>query len=160
MNDIINENLILIDYEAKTKKEVLETISELFYKEGRLGHETNNLNSGAKSPKEIFLDSLLERENIFPTSVGFSFGIPHGKCNQVKKPSLAFIKLKKPVLWDKEENEMVEFVIAIGVSEAAGKSEHIDILTKLSRSILREDFRIKIKNAKDKKEIMDVLNFN
>lgn len=159
MDDIINENLILIDYEAKTKKEVLEIISELFYKDGRLDNESIS-NSETKSPKEIFLESLIEREKIFPTSVGFSFGIPHGKCNQVKIPSLSFIRLKKPVLWDEEENEMVEFVLAIAVSEIAGKNKHIDILTKLSRSILREDFRTKIKNAKNKKEIMDVLNFN
>lgn len=45
----------------------------------------------------------------------------------------------------------------IGVSDKNASNEHIEILIKLSTSILDDDFRYKLDNAKEKKEVLDLL---
>ena len=78
INDLIDENLIFLDLDLKTKSEVLETMADILYKEGKL------INSEDEKVKDGFIKALWDREEAFSTAVGFSFGIPHGKCEFVK----------------------------------------------------------------------------
>jgi mannitol/fructose-specific phosphotransferase system IIA component (Ntr-type) len=164
MNNLINENLVVMDMEAKNKKEVLEKVSSLIHAEKKLNCKMHLMGlkecQGCEQCAKVgYLQSLIAREEMFPTSVGFLFGIPHGKSSSVKNATLAFIRLKNPVIWDEEEAEEAKFIFAIAVTEEEGKNEHIEILTKLSRSILDDEFRAKLENAETKKEILDVLSF-
>lgn len=143
---LINENRILIDEIFKTKKEVLEKMGALFLKDGII------------NDYEVYLNSLLERENISPTAVGYSVGLPHGKSNVVNCPSVAFARLKEEILWDEEENEMVKYIFMLAIPDSEAGNQHINILVDLSKKILDDDFREKLSNETSKKKIMDTIN--
>lgn len=48
-------------------------------------------------------------------------------------------RLKKPVLWDDEDN-MVDMVFMIAVKMGSDNNLHLQILAKLSRALMHEEF--------------------
>ncbi|WP_369713653.1 PTS sugar transporter subunit IIA [Leptotrichia sp. HSP-342] len=148
INDLINENLIALDLDAKDKTEVLEKLADMIHREGRL-------NKAENEPKIGFLNALWERENSFSTAVGFSYGIPHGKCKYVKEASVAYARLKDEIKWADDEN--VKYVFMIAVPDQKAGNEHLEILIKLSTSILEDDFREKLEKVQTAKEALETI---
>ena len=149
ISNLINENLIFLDLDLNTKSEVLETMADIIYKEGKL------ISSENESVKKGFIDSLWEREKVFSTAVGYSFGIPHGKCEFVKDACIAYVRLKKEIEW--AEDEMVKYIFLIGVSAEKAGNDHLEILIKLSTSILDDNFREKLKTADNVLETLEII---
>ncbi|WP_461204774.1 PTS sugar transporter subunit IIA [Clostridium sp. DL1XJH146] len=145
MDKLISKDLIMMDIEASCKDEAIEILAENMNKQGKL----NCL--------EEFLAQVHEREAMFPTSVGYDFCIPHGKCEAVKSAAVGFARLKHPVKWSDEEEGKYIFLIAVSDKQAG--DEHLKILAQLSRSIMREEFRDGIKNANTIDEINSLLCF-
>ncbi len=102
-----------------------------------------------------YVNSLLDREKHAPTAIGYSYGIPHGKCNEVKEPFIVYVNLSNEIEWD--EDEMVSNVFMIGVPEDKVSNEYIEILVKLSTSILDDDFRELLDKANNEKEKLEII---
>lgn len=139
INELINEKLISLDLDLKNKTEVLETMANMIYENEKL------ISSTDENVKNGFVKSLWEREKVFSTAVGYSFGIPHGKCEYVKNACIAYMRLKNEIEWS--EDEKVRYVFMIGVSSEKAGNEHLEILIKLSTSILDDDFREKLEKS-------------
>lgn len=133
MQPIIKKENILFDVDAKDKADMIEQMVEAFSKEGYL------------SDKEQFHKDLLAREEVFPTYIGFGIGIPHGKSSGVIDAGLCVAKLKNPIAWNEEES--VDFIIMIAVSDEGKGEFHLQLLSKLSRLMMHEDFRNELKNG-------------
>lgn len=148
INDLINENLIILDVEVKNKLELLEKMAEMVSKNGKLINEEDET-------KQKFVEVLLKREEIFSTAVGYLFGIPHGKCEYVKDACLAYARLKNEIEWT--DGEKVKYVFMIGVAEDRAGNEHLEILIKLSTSILDDDFREKLEKSETVKDTFEII---
>lgn len=144
MNNLITEEMILLNIDAKNKEEVIDRLSKLIEKQGRL----LDFNG--------FIKQVYAREEDIPTSIGFDFAIPHGKCDFVKTPALAFARLENKVKWSEEENAKYIFLIAVPEKEAGGY--HLKILAQLSRKIMKNEFREKLETAKNAQEILKILD--
>lgn len=136
---LINENLIQLDADYKTKEEVIEKVAELFEKD----HKLNDL------PK--YIQAVKDREAEVSTNMGDFIGMPHARCEAVKEAGLAFIRLKEPIEWD--ENGEVSIVFQIAVPESGGNL-HLQILSKLARKLIYDEFKEKLFNVKSKKELL------
>lgn len=137
--ELMNEKLVLFDLEAESKEEVVAEIAGRMEVQGRL-----------KDKKGYVMD-VLKREEGAPTSIGFLIATPHAKSVHVKEPSLAFARLKKPIEW---EGEDVQLVFQIAVPDPGQGEKHLEILAKLSRKIIHEDFRESLMKAVNEKEIL------
>jgi fructose PTS system EIIA component len=144
MVDLINKDLVLLDIKVKSKDDVINKLSMLLKAQDRL--------SNIKG----FIKQVYFREGEFPTSVGFSFAIPHGKCSYVKTPTVAFARLKDEIVWSEEDN--VKYIFLIAVSDTDTGDEHLKILANLSRKIIDKDFRNQLEQAKDIESILSILN--
>ena len=133
MQPIIKKENILFDVDAKDKADMIEQVVEAFSKEGYL------------SDKERFHKDVLAREEIFPTYIGFGIGIPHGKSSGAIDAGLCVAKPKNPVVWN--DDESVDIVIMIAVSDEGKGEFHLQLLSKLSRLMMHEDFRNELKNG-------------
>ncbi len=133
MQPIIKKENILFDVHAKNKADIIEQMVDVFSKEGYL------------KDKKQFHEDVLAREDVFSTHIGFGIGIPHGKSSGVKDAGLCVAKLDHSVLWDEEES--VDFIIMIAVSNEGKGELHLQLLSKLSRLMMHEDFRDKLKNG-------------
>jgi fructose PTS system EIIA component len=143
MDEIMNKNLIVLDMEAKSKEEVIRKLAKVIQNSGRL------------NDYEGYTAQVFDREKEFPTAIGFDVAIPHGKTDCVNTAAVAFARLKDCVAWSDEEKARYVFLIAVPASQAEDK--HLQILAQLSRSIMREEFREKLKNASSVEEILNTI---
>ncbi len=143
MEKIITRDLIVLDLESSSKEEVIKDMAKLIDVQGRL------------RDLEGYMEQVYKREEIFPTAIGFEVAIPHGKTDTVKKPTVAFARLKSEVKWSDEENARYIFLIAVPETEAGDM--HLHILAQLSRKIMREEFRDQLKNSSELDELLGIL---
>lgn len=140
--ELMNENIVLFDVEASNKEDVIRLIADLMDKDGRL------------EDKEGYIEDVLKREESSSTAIGFSTATPHAKSVSVKEPSLAFVRLKQPMQWDEEE---VTMVFQIAVPSPGQGDRHLEILAKLFRHLVYDEFRSKLSAAKNQTEVVDLL---
>ncbi|WP_288211738.1 fructose-specific PTS transporter subunit EIIC [uncultured Corynebacterium sp.] len=114
------------------------------------------LTSSRMSDAEAVASAALKRESTRSTGVGHGVAIPHARSAGVKVPTLAFARLPHGVTWAAgEDPTTLAFLIAI--PDNAGK-QHLKLLSKLARSIMKEDFRAQLHGAKTRKEAADIIS--
>ncbi|MCG7447392.1 fructose-specific PTS transporter subunit EIIC [Corynebacterium aurimucosum] len=140
---LIAVNTISLDQDlGTTSEEVIRSMVEL--------------TSSRMSNKQAVADAALKRESTRSTGVGHGVAIPHARSTGVKHPTLAFARLPKGVTWaEGEEPTTLAFLIA--VPDNAGK-QHLKLLSKLARNIMKEDFRAKLHGAQSRQEAAEIIS--
>lgn len=138
--ELMSREIVMFDVEAGSAEEVIRLIADAMEKDDRL---TN---------KEGYVADVMTREASSSTAVGFSVATPHSKSVNVKEPSLAFVRLAKPIQWD--DSEEVDIVFQIGVPSPGQGERHLEILAGLFRKIMHDDFREQLGNAKTAEEVI------
>ena len=100
----------------------------------------------------------MKREDEVPTAIGYDIAIPHGKTEAVLKPFIAFLRVKQPFQWAKENEEMVRLVFLIGVPQNSESKMHLKFISQLSKKLLDDDFRNKLLKETDKNKIYEQLS--
>lgn len=123
LGDLISPEGVIAPLPAKSKKQVLNTLSE---QAARL----TNL------PQRDIFDTLLQRERLGSTGVGRGVAIPHGKLAGLNQIVGLFARLSQPVDFDAVDGEPVDLVFVLLAPETAG-ADHLKALARISR-LLRE----------------------
>lgn len=134
MLPMINKNCMTYETAAMNKTEIIEKMVNLFDAQGYL------------NDKNIFHKDILDREAIFSTYIGYGIGLPHGKSQAVNDAGIAVAKLTHPVIWNETSGETVNLIIMIAVKSGEGNDLHLQVISKLSRLLMHEDFRNRLKN--------------
>ncbi|MGT2715046.1 PTS sugar transporter subunit IIA [Streptococcus respiraculi] len=128
-HNIIHEELIFMDEELVTKKEVIQAITN---QACQLGYVTD---------VDLFMNAVLAREEEVPTAIGYGIAIPHGKADVVEKPFIAFLRTSEPFKWTQGHEEAVQLIFLIGVPNAGTEKLHLRFISQVSKKLLDEDFR-------------------
>tara|TARA_B100001287_G_C22651520_1_gene515438 strand:- start:75 stop:530 length:456 start_codon:yes stop_codon:yes gene_type:complete len=144
--DFINRDSILVNIESKSKKNILETISE-------------NLANGDSSQKDTIFDKLYEREKLGTTAFGQGIAIPHARIPNIKSPKILFMKLSEGIEFDALDKQKVDLIFSLIVPDTKDDS-HIQILSKVASLMDSENFIKKIRDLSDKQEILHFLKNN
>lgn len=118
---LINKELIFIKKNFKDKWEALSFLADQLYKDQRV--------------KSTFKQKVLDREKNYPTALPngkIAVAIPHADWKQVKKSTLTFATLNKPVIFKNMGNpkEDIKVQIIIMLAIAQPKAE-VKMLQKL-----------------------------
>lgn len=145
--NLLNENLILLDLDLQKKEEIIEKLVEKLYE-----------NEGITS-KENFFKAVMKRESISPTGLEEGLAIPHGKDESVIKPMIAVARLKYPIkTWESvDEDNEVNMIFLIAIPKKEEGDSHIEVLSKLTTSFMKEGFITKLQEAKTKKEMLEII---
>ena len=141
---LINEQLIMLDLPATTKEEAIELLSQRAKEVGRVSDATG------------YKEAVIAREEQYSTGVGFGVAIPHGKTDAVSEPFLMFATVDA-LDWASLDGTTVDLIFAIGVPEQDSSTLHLKILSKLSRQLMKEDFRDNLRKMKDPADIIQLL---
>ena len=144
MNELISQSIVLFDLDVSSKEEAIRKMASAMDADGRL------------LDKEAYTADVFKREESASTAVGFSIATPHAKSDGVKTPSLGFMRFNKPFAWD-ENSEDVSMAFMIGVPVDGGE-QHLEILAKIFRNLIHDEFREKLTNAKSADEVVEVVN--
>lgn len=126
---MIEKELIVLSDKAGNRKEVLNSLISKATALGYINDESE------------FLNAVMLREEMIPTSIGFGVAIPHGRCDAVERPFVALLREDTSFLWDDRNEELVDLVFLIGVPETSGGNLHLKFLSEISKKLMHEDFR-------------------
>lgn len=146
MNSIINESLIDLTLSAGDKKTAITQLAKQIQQDERL------------NDFDAYVEEVFRREDLSTTGIGFGVGIPHGKTDAVKIPTVAFGRSVEGIEWESLDEEPVHMVFLIAVPEAAASNAHLKILAALSRRLMKEDFRQELMQSKDEASLLSQLN--
>ncbi len=139
---MINDKQIILESNAKNKKESLIEISKKAYE------------LGIVIDQEKAYESFLEREKISSTGFENGVSIPHIHSDNVKKSNLIFIKFKNAIDWKSIDNSKTNFAIAILMSKK-DDGNYLDVLSNLSMNLSKEENVNLLKTSNNKKELAD-----
>ncbi|MAO64185.1 MAG: hypothetical protein CL666_04230 [Balneola sp.] len=97
--------------------------------------------------------AVFERESIMSTGVGKGLAIPHAKTPAVNENLAAFALLKEPLNFDSIDKEPVRLVFLL-VGPETNNSQHIKLLSRISRLMNSGSFREKILDCSSTEEIL------
>ncbi len=141
---LITEQLVALDVDlGATKADVIASLAGLVEGAGRA--EASGLTADA-----------LEREGKAATGLPGGFAIPHCRSAAVNEASLAFARLSNPVDFGAKDGPAdLVFLIA---AAADGDADHLKLLTKLARALIRKDFLAALREAKTPAEIVALVD--
>ncbi|NIM18715.1 MAG: PTS transporter subunit EIIA [Candidatus Latescibacteria bacterium] len=97
----------------------------------------------AKKNKSISADNVLDRLNFrerqAPTNVGGGVAIPHAFLNELERPLVGALSLKRAILYDGTSDEKVKTVFFLIGDESRPKN-HISMLARIARLCSSQDF--------------------
>ena len=142
--DILNKDCIIPELRSRTKKEVLEELTEA------LSKCKANLN------KEALVEVLLERERLGSTGIGDGIAIPHGKIQNLDELILSFGRSTQGIEFDSMDGRPTHlFFLLIAPENSAGI--HLRALAKISRLLKSAHFRQRLLEAETTEELFRVI---
>ncbi|WP_373899320.1 PTS sugar transporter subunit IIA [Haloimpatiens sp. FM7315] len=147
-NSLLNEELIILDFEAEDKKDLLKKLSSILIEKGYV--------------KDSFKEAILKREEVFPTGLmteSTNIAIPHTDAIHVIKPTILFAKLKNPVTFKEmgmgknDVNAELIFMLAIN-----NPTSQVTTLSKLMSILSNKPVLESLKSKNSTCEIMDILS--
>jgi PTS system fructose-specific IIA component len=114
------------------------------------------LDTGRVTDLDQFLVDVTKREEIMATGLPGGIGIPHCRSAAVAQPSLAFGRSTNGIDWGAEDGPAT-LVFLIAAPEGGGE-DHLAILAKLARKLMREDFKASLRSAASADEIVAIID--
>ncbi|MEN3037733.1 MAG: PTS sugar transporter subunit IIA [Candidatus Kryptonium sp.] len=143
ISDILNEEFVIVGLDVSSKEDAINALVDLIAK----SEKVKNVNK--------VREAVFEREKIMTTGVGKGFAVPHGKTDAVTDIVAAFAITKKPIDYDSLDGEPVRLIfLLVGRDNMVGP--HIKLLSRISKLMNDNDFREKLLNVKDAKEVVSL----
>jgi PTS system nitrogen regulatory IIA component len=141
ISQYLDPKLILLSLDKTERNEILETLIDKLYREGKL------------KQKNAFYRAILEREKIVSTSLGIGVAIPHAKLPAYNDFFIAMAVLKQEIDWGGFDHTPVRLVFMIGGPDNK-PTEYLQLLSAFTGIIRNEDVRKKILTANSPDAIM------
>lgn len=145
ITDLLSKDGIELNVNAKNKSDIIDKMTELMLKTGRI----KNLNE--------YKELVLKREEEGSTGVGEGIAIPHGKGDCVTEPGLVAMVVPNGVEYDALDGKPVNLLFMIAAPNTSD-NVHLDVLSRLSTMLMDADFKNKLISAKSKEEFLNIIN--
>ena len=131
------------DLVGNSKIDILQKIANIAQDEGVVDNS------------RLYLKGLLERENKFSTGITNGIAIPHCRCEAAKEVSIIICTLKNKVNWESIDGQDVDFIIALAIPNKDLDNKYLQIISKLARNLMKEDFVKELKSLDDEEKIIN-----
>ena len=143
---VIDVCLVDLDVDCVSKQEVIQYVTDMLCLNGR----TRNCRG--------LEDDFWQRESVYSTGLGYGFAVPHCKTSHIRTNSICVLRLREPIEWDSIDSKLVKVVIAMTIRDVQDAGVvHLQIFSKLARSIMHEDFRRRLETIQNCDEIVAYL---
>ncbi|WP_346925246.1 fructose-specific PTS transporter subunit EIIC [uncultured Arthrobacter sp.] len=111
-------------------------------------------NGRATEAEGLFTDAFA-RESKTATGVPGGIAIPHCRSTAVTEPTLAMARLSQPVDFGAKDGP-ADLIFFIAAPEGADQ-EHLKLLSKLARSLIKKDFTASLRAAGSEAEVVELV---
>jgi len=143
LHNFMDKGSILLDYELKSKKSVLELISKSMA-------EITGTNS------DNIFSKLYEREKLGTTAFGNGIAIPHARIDKLANAKIMILKLKTPVDFESIDNKKVDIIFTLLVPDDES-DKHVEVLSKIASLLDNKIMRENLRQAKNESDIISLL---
>ncbi|MCC5926292.1 MAG: PTS sugar transporter subunit IIA [Bacteroidetes bacterium] len=141
ISDLLNENNTIADLSAATKEEAITKLVA-----------TMELSAG-KELTETSLAAVLEREAVMSTGVGKGLAIPHGRVKGVEENYVAFGRLTSSIEYGSIDQMPVTMIFLL-IGPESQSSQHIKLLSRISKLMNNDEFRERVNSCSSSTEII------
>ena len=144
LSDFIKkENIVFLD--TNDMKETVEILVE------------NAYNSGIIKEKKMFINAVLEREELVSTGIGLGVALPHAKLLEIEDFFIVIGINKEGIDWDAIDRNPVGIVFLIGGPEKENsQKEYLKIISKFMLLIKNKERRVMLLNSETAQEVADI----
>ena len=144
INDMLSSNSFLVNFEANSKKHVLNELT-------KLAERVTNTNS------QTLLESLIKREKLGSTAVGNGIAIPHTNCQNLDKPKVFVAILSNSLDFNANDDQPVDIIFLLLAPSNSG-SEHLQALALVSRLLRNKELTSKLRGCKTTESAFAVIS--
>ena len=142
INDMISDNSFLVNFEATSKKHVLNELSKLAERDCKINSQT-------------LLETLTKREKLGSTAVGNGIAIPHANCD-IDKPKVFVAILSNNLDFNANDDQPVDIIFLLLAPNDSG-SEHLQALALVSRLLRNKELTTKLRGCKETESAFAVI---
>lgn len=144
LSDFIKkENIVFLD--TNDMEETVEILVE------------NAYNSGIIKDKKMFINAVLEREELVSTGIGLGVALPHAKLLEIEDFFVVIGINKEGIDWDAIDRNPVGIVFLIGGPEKENsQKEYLKIISKFMLLIKNKDRRLMLLNSSSQEEVVNI----
>lgn len=142
--DLLTAERIVCGAEARSKKRALELLAE------SLARGDDDLGQG------VAFASLIGRERLGSTAVGYGVALPHGRVDAIDKSRGAFVRLTTAVDFEAADGEPVDLLFGLLVPTECG-AEHLEALSAAAVAFNDPALRDALRHAPDPASVLSLL---
>ena len=143
INQMLDENSFLINFEATSKKQMLNELCKLANKKFNLDERT-------------LLENLTKREKLGSTAVGNGIAIPHANVSGISEPKVLVATLSEGLDFNAADDQPIDIVFLLLAPDNEG-SEHLQALALVSRLLRNNELTNKLRGCKSPESAMMVI---
>jgi PTS system nitrogen regulatory IIA component len=143
INQMLDENSFLINFEATSKKQMLNELCKLANKKFNLDERT-------------LLENLTKREKLGSTAVGNGIAIPHANISGISEPRVLVATLSEGLDFNAADDQPIDIVFLLLAPDNEG-SEHLQALALVSRLLRNNELTNKLRGCKSPESAMMVI---
>ena len=145
ITELLDIDSIDLSPQATDKEEAIYHLIDLLDQSGKL----NN--------KELYKESVLNREKQSTTGIGDGVAIPHGQSEGVQTAGLSAMVVKEGLDFKSLDGKPTYLFFMIGAPKDSGGA-HLQALAQLSTLLMEEDFRNSLIHASSKEEFLKLID--
>ena len=129
---VLTPDLVVIESDAESKEEAIKQLCDTLYLGGR-----------TEDPERVE-EEIWVREETYSTGFGGGFAIPHCKSAHLNANSIVVLKTRQGsygIDWGSLDGKPVHVAVLLAIRADNEGNEHLKILAKLSRQVMRDEFR-------------------
>jgi PTS system nitrogen regulatory IIA component len=144
IKDMLSHKSFLVNFEASSKKNVLNALSKLAEKDIKIN-------------SRILLEALTKREKLGSTAVGNGIAIPHANCRDIDKPKVFVALLSNSLDFNANDDQPVDIIFLLLAPDNNG-SEHLQALALVSRLLRNKELTTKLRGCKNAESAFAVIS--
>lgn len=143
--EMITENHIFLNQSYADKKDVFRFLAD------------QAVVLGIAASAQPVYEALELRESEGTTGMMDGFAIPHAKSTAITEPSVMIVSFTSGVEWDSLDGQPICYAIALFIPDGEVGTTHLQLLSKIARMLMKQDFKEQFAAAQTPKALKDLL---
>jgi fructose-specific PTS system IIA-like component len=140
---LLTPELVAIDLDCRTKEEAIRAAVDLLQVAGRT------------TKSELLEEEIWLREDTYSTGFGGGLAVPHCKSAYLAANTIAILKSRQGIEWGSVDGQPVRVAILLAIRGDDHGKEHLKMFAKLSRLVVRDEFRDRLMAGTDPAALTD-----
>ena len=141
IHQLLSPRTIRVGLPGATKRDVIDGLIDLLERRPEV-RDLDRVREGVH-----------EREQRMSTGVGKGLALPHAKTSAVEETTAAFAVTEHPIDFEAIDGRPVRLVFLLVGTEQSG-SQHIKLLSRISRLMNRDDLRERLLEAENAQDVL------